>query len=220
MKIKKIGVVNEVIDGDNTLIGANKTPAYGGDLETKASGTTDDNQKKSAQPYSFDSLSRFGFYFGGLFFENDDNENQDDSDKTNDPMFRSLAELMYQKFLEILEYYYKNPNKLKNDYRELHDKSFDQQPKEKQQVDFETAERVLKTIQPFFQQAIDTAKEELSESVVKEDSVLKDKSKKWLETKTKDNELGDENLKHVADLIKRLDKDDINTLITLIDSKQ
>jgi len=110
MKIKKVGVVNEIIDDDNTLIGANNIPTHGGNLETQASGTTDDNMKKSTQPYSFDSLARFGFYFGGLYFENDNKENQED--KTQDPMFRSLAELMYQKFLEILEYYYKNPNKI------------------------------------------------------------------------------------------------------------
>ena len=61
-KYKKVDI-DEIIDGDDNIIGSKNDPESGPDLETRASKTTDYNAKVHGQNFKNDFLGRFGFYF-------------------------------------------------------------------------------------------------------------------------------------------------------------
>lgn len=55
--------IEEIIDGDDNIIGTNDRPEVSPDNETQASKTTDYNVKVKGQNFKNDFLGRFGFYF-------------------------------------------------------------------------------------------------------------------------------------------------------------
>lgn len=55
--------IQEIIDSDNNVIGANDTPESGPEKESEASKTTDYNARVHGQNFKNDFLGRFGFYF-------------------------------------------------------------------------------------------------------------------------------------------------------------
>jgi len=207
MKIKKI---NEVIDSDNSLIGVKKTPEHGNDIESQASKTTDYNARVKAQPFRYDMLGRFGFTLFP-FFEGKEDETQKD-------LIDDLAKLAYEKYLEILKHYYKNPNKLKSDYRKTHNLDFDSQPEDKKKIDYEMARRIMATIQPHIEKSLEVVQNKLDEGAVIEDRVVKEKNKKWIDQKSNDNEIGDKELKKIAGLLNKMEKDDLDKLKKLLET--
>jgi hypothetical protein len=140
MKKQKI---EELIDSDGNLIGKDDYPQTGPNRETDAKHTTDYNARVHGQNYKNDFLGRFGFYF----YEADE--------KKEPEVVEDLARLMYDKFIEVLNYYHENPDKLEADF-ELHkENNFDSQPEEKQKVDYKWAWKVMETIKPHIEKTVD-----------------------------------------------------------------
>ncbi len=198
MKIKKI---NEVIDSDNNLIGYDDIPRAGGGLESQASSTTDYNAKISRQPFRYDMLGRFGFTLFPFFEGENSDENMEKLDE--------VAGLMYETYKKTLEHYYKNPNKLKPDYRKLsNDDGYIP----------EALKDIGKNLEETFNKFITKEDKNIDESSVHEDRVVKEKSKKWIEKKSKDGEVLSGDVKRAVDLMAKMDMEDINQLIKVLET--
>jgi len=106
--------LDEIIDSNGDLIGLNDIPTNGSDLESQANGTTDSNAKIGQQPFRYDMLGRFGFTLMPFMEEGTENQGQTE-------LLTDLTELMFERYKQILKFYYQNPNKLKSDYRKISD---------------------------------------------------------------------------------------------------
>jgi len=209
MKLKKSELM-EIIDSNGDLIGKNDVPTSGADLETQASNTTDYNAKVGTQPFRYDLLGRFGFTLMPFM---EGKENQEQTELLND-----LAHLAYERYMEILEYYYRNPNKLKSDFRLMSEKNFDTQPDEKKAKNFECAKKMAKIVEKHFENAF-KEQETIDEGVVVEDQVIEKRSEDEIANKSKDKEIGDKKLEKIADLIDKLDKEAKDKLKKLLEAK-
>lgn len=210
MKLKKKDLL-EIIDTNGELIGKEDIPKNGSDLDSAANNTTDYNAKISTQPYRYDMLGRFGFTL--MPFMEGKEENQGQKELLND-----LAKLMYDKYMETLEYYYRNPNKLKSDFRLHSEHDFDNQPEDKKKIDFDWAKKVIDVIQPHFEKAFKEP-ENIDESKVAEDKVVDKKSEDEISVKGEDRGIKDKKLEKVTGLINKLDKTDRDKLINLLERK-
>lgn len=214
MKLKKKDLL-EIIDSNGELIGKSDTPTNGNNLETQANNTTDYNAKVSMQPFRYDMLGRFGFTLLPFFEGKEENQGQLE-------LFNDLAHLAYDRYMEILEYYYRNPNKLKSDFRMMSEKDFDSQPEDKKKMDFECAKKMIKTIQKHFENAFKEP-ENIDEAAVVEDKVVEDKiidkkSEDEISKKSEDNGIKGKQIEKIAGLInKKLEKGDIDKLINLLE---
>ncbi len=201
----------EIIDTNGELIGSDDIPKSGSDLETQANNTTDYNAKIGMQPFRYDMLGRFGFTLLPFF---EGKENQGQTELLND-----LAKLMYDKYMETLEYYYRNPNKLKSDFRMHSEHDFETQPEDRKKIDFDWAKKVIKLIQPHFEKSFKEP-EQLDENAVVEDKMLDKKGEDEISKKGEDKEVKDKQVEKIAGLIsKKFDKQDIDKLITLLERK-
>lgn len=201
----------EIIDTNGELIGKNDFPQSGSDLETAANNTTDYNAKIGMQPFRYDMLGRFGFTLLPFF---EGKENQGQTELLND-----LAKLMYDKYMETLEYYYRNPNKLKSDFRIHSEHDFETQPEDKKKIDFDWAKKVMKLIQPHFEKSFKEP-ENLDESAVMEDKMVDKKSEDEISKKSEDKEVKEKQVEKIAGLInKKFDKQDIDKLINLLERR-
>jgi len=209
MKLKKKDLL-EIIDGNGELIGGNDIPTNGSDLESQANNTTDQNAKIGTQPFRYDMLGRFGFTLMP-FMEGKENQGQQE-------LLDDLARLMYDKYLETLEYYFRHPNKLKSDYRLHSEQDFDTQSEDKKNIDYSWAKKVIKLIEPHFENAF-TEPENIDENKVVEDKMVDKKNENELSKKGDDNDIKDKKLEKVAGLINKLDKKDIDKLINLLERK-
>lgn len=192
MKKKEI---QEIIDADGNLIGTDDAPETGKDLYSRSTRDTNYNATVMGQNFKNDFLGRFGFYFY---------ESVEDGTKLRN----NLAVLMYKKFLDTLEYYHKNPDKLEKDYQEHLSSGKEVSKDEIDDIDLKWADKVMDIIEPFM-------KKNLNETKVVEDKIVKEKNDKEISTKKNDNEFT--KVKKVADLLSKLPKNQINKLITLLE---
>ena len=133
--------ISEIIDSNGDLIGLNDMPANDGNADTKAHGTTDQNVKMGQQPFRYDMLGRFGFTLMPFMEGKKENDGQV-------ALMRDLTTLMYERYLDIMKYYYKNPEKLKSDYRKLstgQDVNID--------ANTEYVKKIIKVVQKHFEDA-------------------------------------------------------------------
>lgn len=215
MKLKKKDLL-EIIDSNGELIGKSDIPTNGSNLETAANNTTDYNAKISQQPFRYDMLGRFGFTLLPFF---EGKENQAQTELIND-----LAHLAYDRYMEILEYYYRNPNKLKSEFRMLSEKDFDSQPDDRKKMDFECAKKIIKTVQKHFENAFKEP-ENIDEAAVVEEKVVEDKivdkkNEDEIAKKSEDKGIKGKQIEKIAGLInKKLEKSDIDKLINLLERK-
>jgi len=207
MKLKKKDLL-EIIDTNGDLIGKNDIPSTGADLETQASNTTDYNAKVGQQPFRYDMLGRFGFTLMPFL---EGKENQGQTELLND-----LAKLMYDKYMETLEYYFRNPNKLKPDFRLHSEHDFESQPEDKRKIDFEWATKIAKVVEKHFENAFKEP-DTLDEAAVAEDKVVDKKNEDEITNKSEDKEVREKKLEKIAGLINKLDKKDIDKLINLLE---
>lgn len=198
MKLRKI---NEVIDGDGNLIGHSDDPEKGGELESQAKNTTDYNAKISRQPYRYDMLGRFGFTLFPFFEGVNSDENME---KLN-----VIAELMFETYKKTLEHYYKQPKNLKSDYRRL-SQDEDYSPKFLESMGENLQENVSKILN-----TLDT---KIDESSVAEDKMVKEKTKRWIDSKSKDGEVLSGDVKKAMELINNMDKKDVIELINILEA--
>jgi hypothetical protein len=199
----------EIIDSNGELIGNDDIPKTGSDLDSQANGTTDMNAKIGQQPFRYDMLGRFGFSLLP-FFEGKENQGQNE-------LLNDLAKLMYDKYMETLEYYYRNPNKLKSDFRMHSEHDFESQPEDLKKMDFDMAKKIVKLIQPHFEKSFKEP-EQLDEAAVAEDKVVDKKSEDEISKKDDDKEVTKKQVEKIAGLInKKFDKKDIDKLINLLE---
>jgi len=203
--------LQEIIDSNGELIGKSDTPSTGSNLETQANNTTDYNAKISQQPYRYDFLGRLGFTLMPFM---EGKENQEQLELLDD-----LAKLMYDKYVETLEYYYRNPNKLKPDFRLQTEKDFNTQPEDKKKIDIEWAKKIMKIVEKHFENAFKEP-DTLDEAAVVEDKVVEKKAEDEISKKSEDKEVMVKQLEKIAGLInKKLEKKDIDKLINLLERK-
>ena len=215
MKIKKIHLF-EIIDSNGELIGKNDVPSSGADLESGANGTTDMNVGKGQQPFRYDMLGRFGFTLLP-FFEGKEDQGQKE-------LLKDLAQLMHDKRIDVLKYYYKNPQFLKSDYR----KEADGEPHSEQceKEDIEWARKIIKSVEPHFEKAFKEPIDEvdaINEDKIAEESVIEDKLvdkvEDELSRKGEDNDIKDKKLEKIAGLISKLDQRDKDKIANLLERK-
>lgn len=204
--------IQEIIDSDGELIGTNDIPQNGADLESQANNTTDYNAKVGHQPYRYDMLGRFGFTLLP-FFEGVEDSGPDD-------LLDELAEYMYERYMETLEYYYRNPEKLKSDFRKKSKLSFEED--ESNETDYKTAEKILEIIKKHMGESLKeldkNLKEGINETTFIEGKMLEKKDKKGVVNKKKDNDVLDKKMEKIADLINKLDKDDVKKIKNLLET--
>ena len=179
--------INEIIDGDDNIMGDKTEPESSPNKETQANKTTDYNAKVHGQNFKNDFLGRFGFYF----YESEEDINV---------VKEKLAKLFYGKFLQSLDYYKKHPNVLGYDHN-THLGDDDINFNNMNEVDYEWAEEALKILDPFLKGQIDEA------SVAEDKIVDKNKKKALKKDKDDDRELNAK-VKRVADLIEKLPEKD------------
>ena len=212
MKLTKQKLL-EIIDSNGDLIGKNDTPTTGSNLETQASNTTDYNAKIGQQPFRYDMLGRFGFTLLPFF--------EGKEDKGQSELLQDLADLMHEKYMDVLRYYYKNPNKLKSDYRKQSEG--ESHSEECKSTDMEWARKIVKLIEPHFEKAFKEP-ENIDESKIAEENVIEDKlvdkkSEDEISNKTEDKEVRDKKLEKIAGLINKLDKDAKDKLKKVLERK-
>jgi hypothetical protein len=218
MKFKKQELL-EIIDSNGDLIGKNDVPSVDANADTQASNTTDYNAKVGTQPFRYDMLGRFGFTLLP-FFEGKEDEGQA-------KLLQDLADLMHEKYIEVLRYYYKNPNKLKPDYRKASEGKI--HTDECKTSDMEWAKKIVKLIQPHFEKAFKEPIDEdeisnLNEDTVVEDKVIEDKivdkkSEDEISNRSEDKEVREKKLEKIAGLIDKLDQDAKDKLKNLLERK-
>jgi hypothetical protein len=207
MKLKKKDLL-EIIDTNGELIGNNAIPDVDANADTQANNTTDYNAKIGQQPFRYDMLGRFGFTL--MPFMEGVEENQGQKELLND-----LAKLMYDKYMETLEYYFRNPNKLKPDFRLHNEKDFNTQPEDKKKIDIDWAKKVVKVIEKHFENAFKEP-ENIDEAKVVEDKMV-DKKDDEIASKSDDKEVREKKIEKIAGLINKLEKKDIDKLINLLE---
>ena len=205
--------LKEIIDSNDDLIGNDDIPKSGSNLETQANNTTDYNSKVGQQPFRYDMLGRFGFTLLPFF----EGKNADDIDPNDVPILKDLAELMYEKYMETLEYYYRNPNKLKSDFRMHSEHDFESQPEDRKKMDFDWAKKVIALVHPYLEDK-EVEKKSVDEGKVIEDKVVGKKDEDEISKKDTDKGVREKKMEKIADLIsKKLDKQDIDKLINLLE---
>lgn len=189
--------INEIIDGDDNLIGSMTQPAGGANKETEASKTTDYNASVHGQNFKNDFLGRFGFWF----YES----------KEDDGIIKEkLAKLFYGKFLQSLDYYHENPELLEKDYNThlvSNGINFDNMDS----IDHSWADEAMKIISPITKDKIDENQELQEELVEPKDKNLK-------KEKDDDNELSTKE-KKVADLIDKLSDSEKEKIKGILEKK-
>ena len=213
MKIKKIQLF-EIIDSNGELIGKNDVPTNDANADSQANGTTDMNVGKAQQPFRYDMLGRFGFTLLP-FFEGKEDQSQKE-------LLKDLAQLMHDKHIDTLKYYYKNPNLLKPDYRKH--SSGEAHSEECEKKDVEWAKKFIKAVEPHFEKAFkEPIEETLNENEIVEDNVaedkLVDKVEDELSKKGEDKEMRDKKLEKIAGLISKLDQKDKDKLTNLLERR-
>jgi len=205
--------IQEIIDANGELIGSDDIPHSGSDLESAANNTTDYNVKVGHQPYRYDMLGRFGFTLLP-FFEGVEGEG-------TDPLLEDIARYLYDRYMDLLKHYYKNPKALQQDYRKK--STLDFESDESNEHDYEAAKDILELIKPYFEESLmgldNNLKDNLGESAFIEGKMLDKKEDKDLsDQKSGDSEVLDTQIKKIAGLVNnKLDKKEINKLINLLE---
>jgi hypothetical protein len=209
MKLKKKELF-EIIDSNGELIGKEDIPRNGSDMETQANGTTDQNVQMGNQPFRYDMLGRFGFTLLPFM---EGKENQQQSELINDVSKEFLV--LYK---EILEYYFRNPNKIKSDYRRIVQ---DGHHEDNQTFNFNTnSQKVIKIFEKYFEGSFKQS-ENIDEAAVIEDKVINKKSEDEISKKSEDNGVKKKQVEKIAGLInKKFEKNDIDKLINLLERKK
>jgi len=208
MRFKKKQLL-EIIDSNGDLIGKNDMPSVDANADTQASNTTDYNAKVGQQPFRYDMLGRFGFTLMP-FMEGKENQAQLE-------MLKDLSELMHGKFMEVLEYYYRNPNKLKSDFRQSQEEGH-AHDEECEKSDMEWARKVIKVVEKHFENAFKEP-ETIDEAAMLEDKLIDKKVEDEISKKSEDKEISDKKLEKIAGLINKLDQEDIDKIKNLLETK-
>jgi len=206
MKLKKKDLL-EIIDSNGELIGNSAVPTSGSDLESAASNTTDNNAKIGQQPFRYDMLGRFGFTLMP-FMEGKENQGQQEQ-------IKDWTELMYEMYMKTLEYYYRNPNKLKSEFRILSKKEEENPSNERTKIEDFWAKVIIDIVESHIKKSV----KPIDEAAVVEDKVVDKKGEDEISNKSEDKEVREKKIEKIAGLINKLEKKDIDKLINLLENK-
>jgi hypothetical protein len=198
--------IEEIIDSNGDIIGVEDAPENGANLETNASNTTDYNAQVHGQNFRNDFMGRFGFYFY-------EGEEEKPSEVVDD-----LARIMYDRFIDILNYYHENPDMLERDYDLHKEGNFDSQPEENKKIDYEWAKRTVSVLEPYLND-MDETDNTLNEETVAEDKIVEKKTDNDIAKEKTSKEVIDKKLESIADKLNKLKKDDLNKLINLLEKE-
>ena len=212
MEFKKKDLV-EIINTNGELIGNENIPEIEPNADTQANGTTDQNAKKGTQPYRYDMLGRFGFTL--MPFMEGEEKQEGQAELENE-----LVDLMHQRFIDILSHYFRNPKRIKSDYRKH--VTDGESSEEAAKYDAEYADKIMKIVEKHFEKSLknldEQFKENIAEGKVIEDKMV-DKKEDEMASKSEDNEIKEKKLEKIAGLINKLEKKDIDKLINLLEKK-
>lgn len=189
--------IQEIIDSDGSLIGGKSIPTNGADIASSSNKTTDYNMRVGRQPFRYDMMGRFGFTLLPFF------EGEGGEEKTK--LLDELSSLMFNRYVDIVRHYNKNPKQLKVDYRKIVDGT---STKEKQ-VNLDLANDVLKIIEKYFKNTFG------EEDII--DEYLANDSKDNLVNKSPNTDIMDKKLVRVAGLINNLDSKNKDKLFRLLE---
>lgn len=212
MELKK-KELDEIINTNGELIGNDNIPANDNNADTQAKGTTDQNAKIGTQPFRYDMLGRFGFTL--MPFMEGEEKNQGQAELEND-----LVDLMHQRYIDILSHYFRNPKRIKSDYRKhVTDDEFSE---EAMKYNAEYADKIMKIVEKHFEKSLKNLDEQFQENIAEgkviEDKMV-DKKDDKLASKSEDGEIKEKKLEKIAGLINKLEKEDIDKLINLLEIK-
>lgn len=196
MKIKDL---NEIVDSDGELIGSDNIPQVSSNADSEANNTTDYNLQIGHQPYRYDTLARFGF-LGMPFYEG-----VDKNEKVN-KFINESYETINEFYKSLMNEYYRKPDKLKSEFRKYKDSKFSELTENRKENIFETVSKMYE----LFDSIVDRNLNENEIVVLKNNGIMSEK---------KDNEILSVKLQKVADLINRLDYEEKQKLIKLIEDK-
>jgi hypothetical protein len=196
--------IEEIIDANGELIGVNDTPENGPNLETQANNTTDYNAQIHGQNFRNDFLGRMGFYF----YEGEE-------EKPN-KIVDDLARIMYERFINFLDYYHGNPNELEKDYEMHSEADFDSQPEKNRQTDYLWAKKIVSVLEPHLK-GMEEESNPLNEDAVVEDKIVEKKTDNEIGEEKPSKEVLDKKIASLADKLNKLKKDDLNKLINLLE---
>lgn len=209
--------LEEIVNSDGDLIGSDNIPNIEPNADTQAKGTTDQNAKIGTQPFRYDMLGRFGFTLMPFMEGEEKNDGQKE-------LLDDLAKLMYDRYREMLEYFYRHPQKLQQEYRKKSrdNANFETDDEAGKKIDYEWAEKVIKIVEKHLDESLKSLDEQFQENLV-ESKVVEDKmvDKKEDELSKKDDNSGikEKKIEKIAGLINKLEKKDIDDLINLIERK-
>jgi len=203
--------ITEIINNDGELIGSDDIPQNGSNLSTQANNTSDYNAQIGHQPFRYDMLGRFGFtllpFFEGV-------------EKGPNDLLDDLARYMYDTYMSTLEHYYRNPEKLKSDFRKKSELDFETD--ESNEIDYQQAEEVLNIVKPHFEKSLKTLDENLKEGIDEgsfiEGKLLDKEEKKEFSEKTKGKDVMNKQISKIAGLINKLDNPEKNKLLNLLET--
>jgi hypothetical protein len=218
MKYKKKELA-EIIDGNGELIGKNDIPDVDKDADTQAKNTSDYNAKVGTQPFRYDMLGRFGFTL--MPFMEGEEKNQGQTELVND-----VSDELFDLYLEILENFYRNPNKIKSEFRVIAKEKADGSDKNalKDNIKFnfnKYSEKLIKIFEKHLDESLKNLDEQFQENIVegKVLEVIVDKKEDEMTTKTDDKEVREKKIEKIAGLINKLEKKDIDKLVNLLEKK-
>lgn len=219
MKLKKKDLL-EIIDTNGELIGNKNTPDVDPNAETQANNTTDYNAKIGTQPFRYDMLGRFGFTLMPFMEGEEKNEGQQE-------LLNDISDELFNLYVEILEYFYREPNKVKTEFRTISKMKDGEDDDEtlKGYIKFnftKYADKLAKILEKHFEKSFKNLDEQFQENIaeakVVEDKMV-DKKEDEMSTKTEDGEVREKKLEKIAGLINKLEKKDIDKLINLLERK-
>jgi len=205
--------IQEIINSNGELIGAEDIPHNGSDLESAANNTTDYNATIGHQPYRYDMLGRFGFTLLP-FFEGEDKLselNQGQAELEND-----IVDLMNERYIDLLGHYYRNPKDVQRDYRKY--SASKEVSEEAMKYSVEWADKILKVIEDHFGKAFGNL-EKIDESSFVEGKMLDKKDEKGVVGKKTDKDVLDKKAEKIAGMINKLDKDDVKKIKNLLETE-
>jgi hypothetical protein len=171
--------INELVDGNNALIGNENRSDVNAYTETESNRTTDYNVMVHGQNYGSDFLGRFGFYF----YESDDDSVNVEKIEEFIKLLKVLKDDMYSFFKA------NNINSL--------------------MVGFD---KYIENVQS-------QLKGTITESKIAEDKIKKEKDRTGIVDEKDEDEFSDK-IKGIADVFSKMNKNDINKLITLLEKNK
>lgn len=203
--------IDEIIDTNGELIGNNAIPDVDANADTQAKHTSDYNAKVGTQPFRYDMLGRFGFTL--MPFMEGEKKNNTQAELEND-----LVDLLNTRYYNILGYYYKNPQKLKPDFRKHSNNKEISDEVMKDNIIW--TDKLLKVIEKHFEKSFKNLDEQFKENLV-ESNVLEDKmvikKEDEMSIKSEDGEVREKKFEKIAGLINKLEKKDIDKLVNLLE---